>query len=72
MGDGYLLVEIKGQHILNGDDTLDKVIAEHKRYGNPLMLVQDSDGRFMTVKYFANTGRNELDQVFRVTSLAGY
>lgn len=72
VGDGYLLVEIKGQHILNGDDTLDKVIAEHKCYGNPLMLVQDSDGRFMTVKYFANTGRNELDQIFRVTNLAGY
>lgn len=71
-GEGLLLVEIKGAHILNGDDTLDKVVAEHKTYGLPLMLVQDDGGRFMTVKYFANTGRNEEHQIFRVENLAGY
>jgi hypothetical protein len=56
--------------------TLDKVLAEHKAYGTPLMLAQDnshgSSGRFMTVKFFANTGRNELDQIFRIENLAGY
>lgn len=71
-GGGLLLVETKGNHILNGDDTLDKIQAEHKLYQVPLMLVQDASGRFMTVKYFANTGRNEEDQIFRVENLAGY
>lgn len=71
-GEGLLLVETKGNHILNGDDTLDKVLAEHKLYGVPLMLAQDDGGRFMTVKFFANTGRNEEDQIFRVENLAGY
>ncbi len=71
-GDGVLLVEIKGQHILNDTGTLDKVLAEHKAYGAPLMLAQDDGGRFMTVRYFPNTGRNAEDQVFRVENLPGY
>ncbi len=71
-GDGLLLIETKGNHILNGDDTLDKISAEHKLYGVPLMLAQDDGGRFMTVKFFVNTGRNEEDQIFRIENLAGY
>ncbi|NWA85070.1 DEAD/DEAH box helicase family protein [Pseudomonas sp. D2002] len=71
-GDGILLVEIKGNHILNGDDTLDKILASHKLYGLPVMLVQDSGGRFMTVKHIEKTGRNEQDQIFRIESLSGY
>lgn len=72
-GDGLLLLETKGNHILNGDDTLDKVVAEHKVYGCPLMLIQDSvSGRFMTVKFFPNTGRNAEDQIFRIENMAGY
>lgn len=71
-GDGLMLVETKGNHILNGDDTLDKILAEHKLYGVPLMLVQDDSGRFMTVKYFPNTGRNEEDHIFRIENMAGY
>lgn len=71
-GSGVLLVETKGNHILNGDNTVDKVLAEHKLYGVPLMLVQDTNGRFMTVKHFSSTGRNEQDQIFRIENLAGY
>ena len=71
-GGGLMLVETKGHHILNGDNTVDKVLAQHKRYGVPLMLVQDAGGRFMTVKHFSNTGRNEQDQIFRIENLAGY
>ena len=71
-GNGLLLVETKGRHILNGDDTLDKILAEHKVYGVPLMLAQDDCGRFMTVKFFAPTGPNEEDQIFRIENLAGY
>ncbi len=71
-GGGLLLVETKGNHILNGDDTLDKILAEHKLYGVPLMLTQDASGRFMTVKFIASTGRNGEDQVFRIENLPGY
>lgn len=71
-GGGLLLIETKGTHILNGADTLDKILAEHREYGVPLMLVQDSGGRFMTVKYFSKTGRNEEDHIFRIENLAGY
>jgi type III restriction enzyme len=71
-GGGLMLVETKGNHILNGDSTVDKVLAEHKLYGVPLMLVQDDAGRFMTVKHFPNTGRNEQNQIFRIENLAGY
>ncbi len=71
-GDGLLPIETKGNHILNGDDTLDKALAEHKRYGVPLLLAQDASGRFMTFEYFARTGRNEEDPIFRIENLAGY
>lgn len=57
---------------LNGDDTLDKILAAHKRYGVPLMLVQDAGRRFMTEKYFEKIGRNEEDQIFRIENLTGY
>jgi len=72
LGNGLLLVEIKGSHILNGDDTLDKVIAEHKIYKKPLMLVREDDGRFMTVRYNDRTDKNETDQVFRVENMVEY
>ena len=71
-GGGLMLVETKGNHILNGDNTVDKVLAGHKLYGVPLMLVQDTGGRFMTIKHFPNTGRNEQDQIFRIENLSGY
>lgn len=70
-GGGILLVEIKGGHILNGDDTLDKTTAEHRYYGVPLMLALDND-RFMTVKYNEKSDKNNLDQIFRIENLAGY
>lgn len=71
-GDGIVLVEIKGNHILNGDDTLDKVSAEHKTYGTPIMLVREDTGRFLTVRYNEKTDKNVLDQIFRVENLVGY
>ena len=68
-GGGIVLVEIKGNHILNSDDSLDKVVAEHKVYGEPIMLVLDNSGRFMTVRYNEKTDKNEEDQIFRVENL---
>jgi hypothetical protein len=71
-GAGFLLVETKGGFILNSDETIEKVNAEHKVYGPALMLTSDAQGRFMTVRYFEQSDRCEEDQVFRVENLAGY
>jgi type III restriction enzyme len=68
-GDGVVLVEIKGNHILNSDNALDKVVAEHKTYGVPVMLVREDNGRFMIVRYNEKTDKNELHQIFRVENL---
>ena len=61
----------------NGDNTIDKVMAEHKLYKRPLMLALEKDAdparaRFMTVKHIEQTNRNELDQVFRLESMSEY
>jgi type III restriction enzyme len=69
-GDGLLLVEVKGDHLLNSSDTLDKVLASHQRYKRPTMLMRDSDGRFMTIRQDEN-GKNSPDQVFRLDLMVG-
>lgn len=71
-GDDLLLIETKGNHILNSPDTRDKILAEHKVYGVPLMLAQDTGGRFMTVRFIPRTGLNEEDQIFRIENMPGY
>jgi type III restriction enzyme len=71
-GEGVLLVEIKGGHILNSDDTLEKLIADHKIYGRPVMLNPKDDGRFWMVKYIEQLNRAEEDQVFRVENMGQY
>ena len=71
LGDGLLLAEVKGDHLLNSSDTLDKVLASHKLYKRPVMLVQEDSGRFMTIRQDAN-GKNAPDQIFRLDLMAGY
>jgi len=71
-GGGFLLVETKGDHLMNSLETIEKITAEHQVYGPVVMLKQDANGRFMTVRWFEKTGRCEEDQVFRVENLAGY
>jgi superfamily II DNA or RNA helicase len=68
-GDGIVLAEIKGNYILNSDNALDKVVAEHKTYGVPVMLVREDSGRFMIVRYNEKTDKNELHQIFRIENL---
>lgn len=70
VGDGLLLVEIKGDHLLNSGDTLDKVLASHQLYKRPMMLMRDTSGRFMTIRQDAN-GRNVEDQIFRLDLMVG-
>jgi len=71
LGDGLLLAEVKGDHLLNSGDTLDKVLASHQLYKRPVMLVQEDSGRFMTIRQDAN-GKNAPDQVFRLDLMVGY
>ncbi len=71
-GDGMLLVETKGGHIINYGDTLEKINAEHKQYGKPLMLTQQEDDRFWMMRYIESTRKIEPDQVFRVENMAQY
>lgn len=71
-GEGILLIEIKGNHILHNEETSDKVMADHKIYRVPLMLVRDANGQFMTVRNNERTDRNELNQVFRIENMQEY
>ena len=68
-GDGLLLAEIKGDHLMNSSDTLDKVLASHQRYKRPVMLMREDGQRFMTIRQDAN-GKNSPDQVFRLDLMA--
>lgn len=70
-GEGILLVEIKGGHILNSDDTLDKITAEHKVYGSPIMLTLDN-GKFWMMNYSESTNKIEKKQPFRVENMGQY
>ena len=69
VGDGLLLAEVKGDHLLNSGDTLDKVLASHQLYKRPVMLMLEDGGRFMTIRQDAN-GKNSPDQIFRVDLMA--
>jgi superfamily II DNA or RNA helicase len=71
-GDGVLLVETKGGHIINYGETLEKINAEHKLYGKPLMLTRQDDGRFWMMRYIESTRKIEPDQVFRVENMGQY
>ena len=70
--EGLLLVEIKGNHILNGEDTLEKIIAEHKTYGKPLMLTMQGDGQFWIMRYIEASNKIEKDMAFRVENMGQY
>lgn len=71
-GGGVLLLETKGGHLLNSEETLEKVIAAHKTYGQPVMLTRHDDGSFWIVRYIESRNRVEEDQAFRVENMAQY
>ena len=71
LGDGLLLAETKGDYLLNSSDTLDKVLASHKLYKHPVMLMREDSGRFMTIRQDAN-GKNSPDQIFRLDLMVEY
>lgn len=71
-GDGILLVEVKGEHLINSLNTPDKAVASHNLYGQPLMVMKEGSGRWMTLRFNDKTGKNEPDAVFRLDALAEY
>lgn len=71
-GDGILLVEVKGEHLINSLNTPDKAVASHKLYRKPLMIMKENSGRWMTLRFNEKTGKNEPDAVFRLDALAEY
>ncbi len=70
--DDVLLLEIKGGHIVNSDETLEKLNAEHKQYGKPLMLTRQDDGKFWIMRYIESSRKAEQDQVFRIENMGQY
>ena len=71
-GSGVLLLETKGGHLLNSDETVEKAVAVHKIYGPPVMLKRRDDGSFWIVRYIASRHRVEEDQALRVENMAQY
>jgi hypothetical protein len=60
-GDGILLVETKER--IYDPLAEEKVDAEHKAYGRPLMVTLENE-RFMSVRFNLQQRRNEIDRVF--------
>lgn len=71
-GEGLLLLEVKGEHLLNSSNTAEKALAEHRLYQRSLMVTRESGGRWMTIRHNANHGRNEIDRVFNFDLLAEF
>ena len=68
-GDGILLVETKER--IYDPVAEEKVDAEHKAYGRPLMVTLEND-RFMSVRFNPQQRRNEVDRVFSFDWVLNY
>jgi len=71
-GDGILLIEVKGEFLLNSGNTPDKAQASHGLYRQPLMVMLEKSGRWMTLRFNEKTDKVEPDAVFRLDALAQY
>lgn len=71
-GDGLLLIEVKGKFLMNSGNTPDKALASHGLYRQPLMVMLEESGRWMTLRFNEKTDKLEPDAVFRLDALAEY
>lgn len=71
-GNGILLVEVKGEHLINSLKNPDKAAATHKLYRQPLMVMKEASGRWMTLRFNDKNGKNELDAIFRIEAMTEY
>lgn len=71
-GNGILLIEVKGEHLINSLKTPDKAAASHKLYRQPLMVMKEASGRWMTLRFNEKNAKNEPDAIFRVEAMTEY
>lgn len=71
-GGGLLLIEVKGEHLINSLNTPDKCQSSHGLYRQPLMVMLEKTGRWMTLRFNERTDKLEPDAVFRLDALAEY
>ena len=71
-GGGILLIEVKGEYLMNSGNTPDKAQASHGLYRQPLMVMLENSGRWMTLRFNEKTDKLEPDSVFRLDALAEY
>jgi len=71
-GGGILMIEVKGEFLLNSGNTPDKALASHGLYRQPLMVMLEKSGRWMTLRFNENTDKLEPNAVFRLDALAEY
>jgi superfamily II DNA or RNA helicase len=71
-GSGILMIEVKGEFLMNSGNTPDKVLASHQLYRQPLMVMLEKSGRWMTLRLNEKTDKLEPDAVFRLDALSQY
>lgn len=71
-GEGILLIEVKGEHLINSLNTPDKGLASHKVYRKPLMVMKENSGRWMTLRFNEKSAKNEPDAIFRIEAMSEY
>ena len=71
-GGGILLIEVKDEYLMNSGSTPDKAQASHGLYRQPLMVMLENSGRWMTLRFNEKTDKLEPDAVFRLDALAEY
>jgi hypothetical protein len=71
-GERIRLVETKGGHILDSEETLEKLQVEHQIYGPPIMLKRKDDGHFWVIRYSQQRDKAEEERIFRLEYLDQY
>ena len=65
-------MEVKGEHLINSLKNPDKAVATHKLYRQPLMVMKEVSGRWMTLRFNDKSGKNEPDAIFRIEAMTEY
>lgn len=71
-GGGILMIEVKGEFLINSGNTPDKAQASHGLYRHPLMVMLEKSGRWMTLRFNEKNDKLEPDALFRLDALAEY
>lgn len=58
--------------LINSLKNPDKAVANHKLYHQSLMVMKESSGRWMTLRFNEKSDMNESDAVFRIEAMTEY